>query len=210
MLSLTPVRRRSRTKGIGSRGTISRFTFSRIEAVTWHVEPLSGAGSARAVIQALILEDEFVKQSVKARPERLAMVLGMKTEKLSKAEQALQSVIKFGEPRSALASLEQLRHCFDHYVSSLKSIGAPEGMTPQETQAFKKELQNLIIPLEEKGVETLAQAVNFAKMNQMYDGTVDLLEDELAAVNHLSQLVRHVALTEPTMVVPVEEWSAPK
>ena len=170
---------------------------------------LSPAQKSRVrLVQAQVLEDEFFKQSVKAKPERLGMVLALKTEKLSKAEQALQSVIRFGEPKTALQALEHLHKCFDHYVTALKSIPVPEGMTEAESASFKKELENLEIPLEEKGVEALAQAAAFAKKNQMYDGPADRLADESAAVNRQTQLVRHVALSEPSPVVPVEQWGA--
>jgi hypothetical protein len=117
-------------------------------------------------------------------------------------------VIRFGDAGTALVAMEHLYRCFDHYVTALRSIPAPEGMTPAEVDAFKKELQNLIIPLEEKGVDTLSQALAFAKKHQMTDGSVARLEDELAVVNHQAQLVNHVAVIQPSMAVPVEERSS--
>ncbi len=156
------------------------------------------------LIQAQVLEDEFMKQSVKSKTERIAMVLAIKTEKLAKVEQAYQSVIRYGEAGTALKAMEHLYQCFEHYVTALKSIPAPAGFSPADSQAFQKELQNLIIPLEEKGVDTLAQALAFAKKHQMMDGSMDRLETELAVANHQPQLANHVAITEPAMALPVE------
>jgi TolA-binding protein len=169
---------------------------------------LSAAEKAQVrLIQAQVLEDEFVKQSVKSKGERLAIVLAIKTEKLEKAQTAFQSVIRFGEATSALTSLEHIYACFDHYVKSLKSIQNPEGMTPQEATAFQNELQNLMMPLEEKGVETLSQAVAFAKRNRMFDD-IPRLEAELAKAN--GQTTTHqVAVVEPAMAVPVQQWGTP-
>lgn len=169
---------------------------------------LSAAEKAKVrLVQAQVLEDEFIKQSVKAKPDRLAMVLGIKTEKLEKAQQAYESVIRFGESTSALEALEHIYHCFDHYVTSLKTIPTPEGFSPADTQAFQKELQNLIMPLEEKSVETLSQAVAFAKKNRMFD-QIPRLEAALAKAN--GQAVTHsVAVMEPAVVVPALEWGAP-
>lgn len=166
---------------------------------------LSAAEKAQVrLIQAQVLEDEFIKQSVKSKSERLAMVLAIKTEKLEKAEQAYQSVIRFGEGKSALQSLEHIYRCFDHYVTALKSIPTPEGSSAQDAAAFQHELQNLIIPLEEKGVETLSQALAFAKKNRMFD-ELPRIEAEFAKAN--GQTVNHeVAVVEPAMALPVQEW----
>lgn len=152
------------------------------------------------LVQAQVLEDEFVKQSVKSKPERLAMVLAIKTEKLEKAEQAYQSVIRYGDAVSALTALEHIYHCFDQYVAALKSIPTPAGFSQKDAQAFQGELQNLIMPLEEKGIETLSQAVAFAKKNRMFD-RLPKLEAEFAKAN--GQTVSHtVAVVEPEAVLP--------
>jgi TolA-binding protein len=169
---------------------------------------LSAAEKAQVrLIQAQVLEDEFIKQSVKSKSERLAIVLAIKTEKLEKAQSAFQSVIRFGEATSALASLEHLYSCFDHYVKALKSIPTPDGMSAAEASAFQNEMQNLIMPLEEKGVETLSQALAFAKKNRMFDD-IPRLEATLAKAN--GQTVTHeVAVVEPAMALPVQQWGAP-
>jgi TolA-binding protein len=160
------------------------------------------------LVQARVLEDEFFRQSVKSKGERLAMVLAIKTEKLEKAQAALQSVIKYGDSGIALQAMEHLYQCYDHYVTALKTIPPPDGMSPAEVQAFNQELQNLIMPLEEKGVDTLAQALSFAKKNRILDGTIVRLEDELAKANRQPATVTHVAVTMPSMLFPVKEWSS--
>lgn len=153
-------------------------------------------------VQARILEHEFVKQSVKSQASRVAMVLALKTEKLEKAQTAFQSAIRYGDPKVAVQSMEHLYHCYEDYVTSLKTMPTPAGLSGKDADAFRGEIQNLIIPLEEKGVDTLAQAVKFAKKHEFVDGTVTRLEQELARVNKQSIVFTNTKIETPKMIVP--------
>ncbi|NJL25452.1 MAG: hypothetical protein HC902_09940 [Calothrix sp. SM1_5_4] len=154
-------------------------------------------------VQAKVLEQEFLKQSVKSRAERVATVLAIKTEKLQKAQEALQSAIKFGNPKVSIDAFERLYGCYDHYVKALKEMPVPAGLSEADAKAFRAELDNLVIPLEEKSVDTLAQALQFARKQQFLDGTVARLERELASVN--KQTIFNVApeIEKPEIVLPV-------
>jgi len=154
-------------------------------------------------VQAQVLTDEFLRQSVKAKADRIAMVLAIKTEKLEKAQQALQASIKYGDPKVAVAASEKLFECYDHYVEALKTMPTPEGLTGADEQAFRNEIQNLIIPLEEKSVDTLAEALRFAKKNNFLDGSIQKLERKMASVNKRPEQASTLELTAPRMVIPV-------
>lgn len=155
------------------------------------------------LVQAKVLEQEFIKQSVKSRAERVATVLAIKTEKLQKAQEALQSAIKFGDPRVSIDAFERLYGCYSHYVTSLKEMPVPAGLSAEEAKAFKAELDNLVIPLEEKSVDTLAQAVTFARKQQFLDSTAARLEAELMKVNQQAAGVVLPEPQKPQMVVPL-------
>lgn len=156
------------------------------------------------LVQAKILEDEFNKQSVKSRAERVGVVLAIKTEKLEKAQDAFQSAIKYGDPRVSLEAFEHLYGCYSSYVKALKEMPAPAGLTPADEAAFRGELERLVIPLEEKSVDTLAQALTFARKQQFLDGTVARLEAELNRINQQQNKVNIMPeLRLPAMVVPV-------
>lgn len=154
-------------------------------------------------VQAKVLEQEFLKQSVKSRAERVGTVLAIKTEKLTKAQEALQSAIKYGNAHVSVQAFEHLYGCYSSYVKSLKEMPTPAGLTEADAKAFRSELDNLVIPLEEKSVDTLAQAVQFAKSQPFLDSTASRLENELNMLN--KQMVVDVApqVTKPSVVVPV-------
>lgn len=154
-------------------------------------------------VQAKVLVDEFMKQSVKAKAERIAVVLAIKTEKLEKAQQALQASIKYGDPSVAVKASKELYNCYDHYVTALKTMPTPAGLGPDDEAVFRSEIQNLIIPLEEKSVDTLSEALKFARKNKFMDGSIQELEREMASVNKQQGQAAVIEITSPKPVIPV-------
>ena len=155
------------------------------------------------LVQAKILEQEFLKASVKSRAERVATVLAIKTEKLQKAQEAFQSAIKYGDARVSVESFERLYGCYASYVKALKEMPVPGGLTEADAQAFRAEIDNLVIPLEEKSVDTLAQAVKFARGQQFLDGTAARLEGELNKLNGQASGNLVPEIEKPGIVLPV-------
>lgn len=164
----------------------------------------SPSAKARArYVQAQILEDEFLNQSVKAKADRLATVIAIKTEKLEKAQQAYQDTIKYGEHKTSLKAMKRLATCYTNYVNALRNMPMPEGLTSQEQDALKSELHKLAIPLEEKGVDTIAQALDTAKKMGLRDSSVADLQVELDRMNmSAKKSTISLDLTEPEIVVP--------
>lgn len=169
---------------------------------------LSAKARAR-LIQAQVLEDEFVKSSVKAKVDRLALVLAIKTEKLEKAQAGYQAVIRYGDPKTTVFALTRLAACYTHFVQALKTMPAPEGMSPAEDEQFRGEVRRLSIPLEEKGVDTIAQALDAAKKMKLYDGTVARLQAELDQMNMKNHDRLSVEFQKPAIALPKVAGMAP-
>lgn len=155
------------------------------------------------LVQAKVLEQEFLKQSVKSRAERVGAVLALKTEKLQKVQEALQSTIKYGDPRASMDAFERLYGCYSHYVKALKEMPVPAGLSADDEKAFRAEIDNLVVPLEEKSVDALSQAVQFARKQQFLDKTVGRLESELNRLNHRVTADVTPDMEIPAMVLPV-------
>lgn len=155
------------------------------------------------MVQAKVLEQEFLKQSVKAHAERVATVLALKTEKLSKAQEAFQDAIKYGDSRVSIEAFEHLNACYVHYVKALKEMPIPAGLTEADSKAFRAELERLVIPLEEKSVDAINQALNFTRKQNYLDGTVARLERKLADLNQLPRLDIEIPVSKPEMALPI-------
>jgi len=106
------------------------------------------------LIQAQVLESELMQQSVKAKMEKFAMVLGMKTEKLDKAQTAYLNAMTMSKDekvvRKALAGLDR---CYANYIDSLKNMPMPGGLTPEEKETLKGELTKITTPIQAKKTE---------------------------------------------------------
>ncbi len=161
------------------------------------------AAKARArFVQAQILEMEFAKASMKARTDRLALVVALKTEKLEKAQAAYKAVISYGDPQLTIQSLRHLANCYTQYVQALKTMPSPEGLSTAEEKQFHEELTKLAIPLEEKGVDTIAQALETAKKMKLFDGSVASLQAQLDQMNLKQTTTMKVEFQPPATVLP--------
>ncbi len=139
---------------------------------------------ARArLVQARVLEDEYRKQSVKARMDRIGVVLAIKTEKLEKAQKAYQSAIHYGEAAVSVKALKRLGDCYIDYAKTVRGMNLPAGIAEADQKAFKNEIEQLAIPMEEKGIESTNQALETAKKAQLRDGQIGELQAEVNRLN---------------------------
>ena len=110
------------------------------------------------LIQARILEKELVQQSVKAREDKFAMVLAMKTEKLDKAHTAYFSTLKMSnDPYQQLEAMRGIDRCYGNFVESLQSMPLPASLNAEEQTMLRGEIAKLIAPIQEKKNENEAK-----------------------------------------------------
>lgn len=153
-------------------------------------------------IQAKILFDEFEKQSLKSQIERVALVISLKTGKLEKAQNALQSTIRYEDPEMTIQSMIVLADLYSTFVTQMKEIPIPNGLPDADADSFRSEMNNLIFPMEDKVIESLNQAKAAAIKLNFYDGTLALIQSKIDKFN-MKPSVRHMAsVTEPQIVVP--------
>lgn len=110
------------------------------------------------LIQAQILEREFVKQSLKAKESRFALVLGLKTEKLDKAFTAYSSTLKMSKDSKIQAqALQGVDRLYAHFIEAVTTMPIPETLTPVDQQALREELVKLTEPFAGKKTENIAK-----------------------------------------------------
>lgn len=159
--------------------------------------------SARArMVQASVLEDEFLTQSVKARPDRIALVLGLKTEKLDKVQRAYQDVGHYGDATYSIKALQKLARCYGHFVSALKNFDVLGEIDPQDMKQLKSEIDKLMSPLEEKQVETLLLAQKQAKRAELHNGMISEIQVDLNKVNLQTTDAIQTSVQVPSAALP--------
>lgn len=103
------------------------------------------------LIQARILEKELIQQSVKAREEKFALVLAMKTEKLDKAQTAYLTALKMSkDPYQQLEALRGIDRCYGNFIESLLSMPLPASLTFEDQSALRAEIAKMIAPIQYK------------------------------------------------------------
>jgi TolA-binding protein len=176
--------------------------------------PRSLPAKAR-MLQARVLEDEYRQQSVKARVERIGIVLAIKTEKLEKVQQAYQSAAKMaatntGDPAIAIEAQAKLADLYIDYartVRSMKSMKMPQDVPSSDQMAFAKEIEQIAIPMEEKGIEATAQVIDAAKRARRLDGMAGRLQMQLDKLNMKKEVSEWVEPSPLPNVFPGFEWT---
>jgi TolA-binding protein len=153
-------------------------------------------------VQARVLEDEYRGQSVKARAERVGLVLAMKTEKLEKAQKAYQSVIGYGDSRSSVNAMRRLAELYLDYAKTVRGMSLGADVPAADQAVFAKEIEQLSIPMEEKGIEAMNQALETAKKAQLREGQIGELQREVDKLNMKPVATAPTSVRQPAVYVP--------
>ncbi len=130
------------------------------------------------LIQAEVLEQEMVSQSVKSSKEdRLGMVLAMKTEKLDKAQTAYLSVTKMSNQSEILANAYQgIDRLYQNYIESLLAVQPPATLSEADQKALKDELGKILKPIQEKRSENQKIISSLASATLKRESQIDWAE----------------------------------
>lgn len=144
-----------------------KYTDAFSLAMKINSRPVDADARAEArLIQAAVLESEFIAQSVKARESKFAMVLAMKTEKFDKAFTAYSSTIKMSKSDKIQSeALQGIDRLYAHFIEALTTMPVPQSLTPAERDALKGELVKMAGPFQEKRKDNLAKLRQVSKLS---------------------------------------------
>jgi tetratricopeptide (TPR) repeat protein len=163
-----------------------------------NARPVSEDQRAEArMIQARILENEFVSQSVKSREDKMAMVLAMKTEKLDKSFTAYSSAIKMAKDEKIQAEgLRGIVRLYTHFIDSIGHMPMPATLAQADQDALKNELAKVVQPFSEKLKSTIA------KLNELGETAVSSSVREPASTAMNWNSLRPESVYEPSVQYP--------
>ena len=75
-------------------------------------------------------------------------------------------------------------------------------MSEAEQQAFKGEIEQIAIPMEEKGIESKNQALETARKAELRDGQIADLQTEVNKLNMKTNLVAAIKVQAPQVYLP--------
>lgn len=119
------------------------------------------------LIQARILESEFISQSVKSsREDRFGMVLAMKTEKLEKAQTAFLSASKMtSDPKILAEAFAGIDRCYSNYADTLEHLQLPASLPEADQAALRVEIGKILVPIRAKRDENRKQVRQLASVS---------------------------------------------
>ncbi len=152
--------------------------------------------------QGQVLEEEFRGQSLKAKPERLALVLQLKTQRLEKVQSAYESVVKMGNTKVGLMALKRLGESYLHFAQAVRAIETPAGTPADDEKAFRAQLEELASPIEDKGLGTLSSALSQATKAGLTDSTAEELRQALNRAQNAAAPHFNIQVTPPSLALP--------
>lgn len=129
-------------------------------------------------IQARILEEEFLRQSVQSSKEdRIAIVIGLKAEKMEKALSSYLSLLKQTKTselqRTALEGIDRI---YENYLQSMGGFRAPASVAATDAQAIEIEIAKTLPPIRERRDQNRKDLLALQKQtrgptNEWYDSS---------------------------------------
>jgi TolA-binding protein len=115
---------------------------------------LDGDIRARArFIQAAVLETEFTASHMKTSIDKLSLIIGIKTEKMDKAQTAYLSAGKLAtDPELKTKALVSLQRIYAHYLDSMQNITLKDqdSLKAEDKQALAEQLSKISEPIAQK------------------------------------------------------------
>lgn len=176
--------------------------FKKSLAILGTKDALANTKARARLIQARILADEYKKQSIKSRLDRINIVLQIKTEKLSKAQVAYQSAARYGDPRIGVVAQSELADLYSDYAKSMREMPVPTGIEESEFAIFRAEMTKLAIPMEEKAFETKQLAYQQARSIGLDGPLAKELEKEVGSFSNQKGQESLVNFDSPDMLLP--------
>ncbi len=132
------------------------------------------AGAARFALAEL--ERERYRAIVLPRNmDRLASILENKATRLKNLQASYTRVVEAGHPHWAVAALFRIGEAYAHFAESLFSAPTPDGLSSEEAEIYKFELEEKALPVEDKAFEAWNLALERAgdlKMENEWTGRI--------------------------------------
>jgi TolA-binding protein len=193
-----------RVEAIYNAGRLSD-AFNAAKSLVGNESGINDDVRARArLVQAKVLEKEFIETRTKTTVEKLAVVLSIKTEKLDKAQTAFLTSAKIAkDPNTKLEALQGLNRIYTNYVDS---VGHPilkdeAQLTADDKKALADQLVKLTTPILEKKLDTDKQLQKLAKESKAA-GSNEVDYASLPAQETVKPRIRSVAMDQLKVFLP--------
>jgi hypothetical protein len=104
-------------------------------------------------MQAQRILAEFEQIKIEGDASKLAQRLKRKADLLKRASSALLDTAKLGVAEWTTASLYQVGSIYESFAKALVNSPAPSGLSPEQAEEYRMQIDEFIVPIEEKSIE---------------------------------------------------------
>lgn len=134
--------------------------------------------------------------------ESIVSGIQKKTTALDRVQTEYQRALSDQDPKVVIKALLGLGRTYQRFVEDLKNIKPPSSFSAEESEALAIEVENLIIPFEEKAAEAVDQALQVATESNLRDGSIQKVQVLLDAVNLQPKNIYPVKVSLPEALGP--------
>ncbi|ACY16460.1 tetratricopeptide repeat protein [Haliangium ochraceum] len=106
--------------------------------------------------QGELIYRRFEAISLDVKPRRLRRTLDSKTALLAKAQDVYLDVVDFGDAQWATAALFRMGRIYEGFAESLRDAPVPQGLSEDEAEMYRQELEMYVIEVEEQAIDLYA------------------------------------------------------
>ena len=122
----------------------------------------------------------FKQMRLPRNPADQQKVLKQKLNFLNQLNSEFLEVIKFDDAEFVVASLMALGSAYENMTQSILGTPVPAGLNPDQTKAYKEELEKFVAPIRQKAVENYRGAVDKGFEFQVYNAQLALAQNALS------------------------------
>lgn len=121
-------------------------------------------------------------KAIKLRLPQKVMVrlIKEKAEKLKEVTEAFEEILQFKNADRSACALYRIGSTYKEFSESLMEAPIPKGLTPDEEQVYKIQLQEKALPVEEKAYAAFARNLQLAAENNVFNRCVQQSGEALA------------------------------
>lgn len=126
---------------------------------------------------------EFEKIKIGGDVKTLGKRLQQKSEQLRKAAEIYGDVVDYRVAEWVTAALYKIGESYEHFAESLRDAPIPPNLNPEEEQAYRDQLAQFIVPIEERALEAYENGYRKAVELRVFNAWTQKQREALTRLN---------------------------
>jgi TolA-binding protein len=165
--------------------------------------PATAPFAARArYLQGEILFHEFERLQLASDPRRLKKTLDEKSSLLERAKAIFVDVVTLKDPEWATAALYRIGDAYEHFAHALREAPTPAGLSADEQQVYRDELEKVVVVVEEKAIDAYQTGYKKALDLGVYNEFTQKLRAALGRLDDQQFPAENEARARPALAEP--------